>query len=221
MAKKTDQNKAWNKKTTSTRIFQNREIKKSFRIYCEGQSTEPEYFKAFPITTEYKVETIGLGRSKTALVKKVVQLEAKIIEKDPDCEIWVVFDKDERGNPKDNEDFDKSIQLADNNGFKVAYSNDSFELWFVLHFKYTDVDVLRSVYYDYLSDMLVCSYEKEGKNKDFSKKLYSKLLEKQPKAIENAEKLHQNHINTNKYSDKKPYTSVYKLVKELNKCIKK
>lgn len=221
MEKKTDQNKAWNKKTTSSRIFLDKTIKKSFRIYCEGQSTEPQYFKAFPITTEYEVETVGLGRSKTALVKEVLKREGKIPEKDPDCEIWLVFDKDERGNPKDNQDFNKSIQLSEKQGFKVAYSNDSFELWFVLHFKYTDADVLRGEHYDFLSNMLNCNYEKVGKNKGFSKNLYTKLLEKQHIAIKNAEKLHKYHSNTQKHSDKKPYTNVHELVQELNKCIKK
>ncbi len=221
MAKHTDQNKSWNRKTTITKILQNKDVKKSFRIYCEGQNTEPEYFKSFPITTEYKVETIGLGRSRSALVKKVIQLEAKITEKDPDCEIWLVFDKDERGIPKDILDFNKAIQLAYNHSFKVAYSNDAFELWFVLHFKYTDTDALRYDYYEYLSDTLGCNYEKNGKNKDFTKKLYAQLLNKQATAIQNAKKLHQNHLNTKKYSDKKPYTSIYELVEELNKCIKK
>ncbi len=162
-----------------------------------------------------------MGRSKTALVKEVLKREDKIPEKDLDCEIWLVFDKDERGNPKDNQDFNKSIQLSEKQGFKVAYSNDAFELWFVLHFKYTDADVLRSEHHDYLSNMLDCNYEKQGKNKDFSKNLYSKLLEKQPVAIKNAEKLDIFHSNTEKHSDKKPYTSVHKLVIELNKCTKK
>ncbi len=36
MAKKSDENKAWNKKTTFTRIFLNKTIKKTFKIYCEG-----------------------------------------------------------------------------------------------------------------------------------------------------------------------------------------
>ena len=36
--------------------------------------TEPEYFKSFPVNTETKVEAIGIGRSKTALVEKALEL---------------------------------------------------------------------------------------------------------------------------------------------------
>ena len=42
---------------------------------------------------------------------------------------WVVFDKD------DYQDFDEAIEFAKKNGFEVAYSNQAFELWFLLHFK--------------------------------------------------------------------------------------
>ena len=41
----------------------------------------------------------------------------------------MVFDKD------DYPDFDEAIELAKKNGFEVAYSNQAFELWFLLHFK--------------------------------------------------------------------------------------
>ena len=36
---------------------------------------------------------------------------------------------------KENIEFDESINLAENKGIKVAWSNDAFELWVLLHFE--------------------------------------------------------------------------------------
>lgn len=46
-------------------------------------------------------------------------------------QVWCVFDKD---NFKAN-DFNSAINLAESNGFKVAYSNQAFEYWLLLHFE--------------------------------------------------------------------------------------
>ena len=47
-------------------------------------------------------------------------------------QVWVVFDKD------DFDDFDEAVALAEKYGFKVAWSNQSFEYWLYLHFNYSD-----------------------------------------------------------------------------------
>ena len=48
-------------------------------------------------------------------------------------------------------DFDNAISKAVLLGYKVGYSNDSFELWFYLHFNFTDAQNLRTFYYSELS----------------------------------------------------------------------
>lgn len=55
-----------------------------------------------------------------------------------------VFDKD------DNEDFNEAIQLAEKAGFQCAWSNESFELWFCLHFIGLRMSVSRCQYIDIL-----------------------------------------------------------------------
>ena len=57
---------------------------------------------------------------------KTLQLKRKKLKKFD--EIWVVFDKD------DNKDFEDAIRLALSLKYKVAYTNQAFEYWFVLHF---------------------------------------------------------------------------------------
>lgn len=44
----------------------------------------------------------------------------------------MVFDKD------DFDDFDLAIEMGEAKGYKVAWSNQSFEYWLYLHFRYSD-----------------------------------------------------------------------------------
>lgn len=52
--------------------------------------------------------------------------------------VWIVFDKD------DFKDFDTAIDEAHKRGYKVAWSNQSFEYWLYLHFHYSDSALHRS-----------------------------------------------------------------------------
>jgi len=220
-----DQDKAWNKrKMINKRELGNLEIRNLFHIYCEGKNTEPEYFKSFPVNTETIITAIGLGRSKTALVEKTIELLSKdglMIRQanfDADRQLWVVFDYDIR-EVNEADDFNQAIELATRKGIRVAYSNDSFELWFVLHYQYQTAAVTRKEYYEILSSKLNCNYEVEGKAKKFTQKLYSRFLPDQPQAIQHAKRLHEGKINDS-YCDQNPCTTVYQLVEELNKCIR-
>ena len=224
--KPTDRNKPWAiKKMTDRRVLKEFNVRNLFRIYCEGENTEPEYFKSFPINTETKIEAIGLGRSKTALVEKAIELcsnddllpgQAGF---DEDRQLWVVFDYDVLGIDGEAQDFNNAIELANQRGIEVAYSNDSFELWFVLHYHYFDAAVTRNEFYQILSEQLKCNYENEGKTKEFSQSLYQILISRQPAALQNAKRLFE-HQEDLAYSDQNPRTAVFKLVNELNKCLK-
>lgn len=216
-----DKETAWFKKRHSSRPERNISIKRTFLIYCEGENTEPEYFKSFSVTTETEVKAIGLGRSRTALVEKVIDL-IFAIEKDADQEIWVVFDRDIKYENKEQEDkdFNEAISFANKNGIKCAYSNDCFELWFILHDEYIESAIHRTQIYDKLSGKLGFNYEKDGKGKDFAKSLYPMFLDRLPFALRNAERLHLSHSDK-EYHLQNPCTTVYKLVEALNKNLRK
>lgn len=225
--KKSDRSKPWAKKIDYKRNQSfTRKIKSVFLIYCEGKNTEPTYFKSFPVNSETSVEAIGFGRSRTALIQHIIDLaSAKELlfgqdNYDPDRQIWCVFDKDKKGTDGEDEDFNNAVNLALNKKLLVAYSNDSFELWFVLHDKYIDTKQNRKHYYKYLSERFNINYEKDGKSMSFVSNLYNVLLPKQKDAIRNAEKLHITHKDANDYSNYCPCTTVYKLVRQLNKCLK-
>lgn len=224
--KPTDRNKSWAiRQMPQKRELKSLAIRNLFRIYCEGENTEPEYFKSFPVNTETKVEAIGLGRSKTALVEKAIELLSKdqLLKRqknyDADRQLWVVFDYDIRHEVNEAADYNRAIELAHQNGLKVAYSNDSFELWFILHSRYHNSAVTRREYYEILSSELNCNYEEEGKSKEFSKSLYHLFLTTQKEAIQNARRLYDAQKQLN-FNEQNPCTTVFLLVEELNKCIK-
>lgn len=191
-----------------------REIRPAFHILCEGQNTEPEYFKQFPINNIAHCQ--GYARSNTALVKEALKHKRKEgIKKDSPDQVWVVFDYDV--NPKigyQKQDFNAAIELAAKNNIHCAFSNDSFELWFVLHFQDCRAQQLR----DWYCDKMIDHIGEYGKDKKIARSIYGKIIESQPKAIKRAIKLleeqrHQNPANMN------PCTTVHLLVEELNKFI--
>ena len=222
--KHTNRKHAWAKRTISSKPYalESREIAKVFLIICEGVNTEPSYFKSFPLGNAL-VESYGLGSSKTTLVKKILQIK-KEDEAVREKEIWVVFDFDIQLDnlEKQKLDYNKAINLAAQNDINVAYSNDSFELWFILHYLPLDIKWTRKEYYKKLSDLWNCNYEKAAKKIDFCRKIYTKLEEdkaaSQDAAIIRADRLFEEFQDVT-FADKNPCTTVHQLVKELNKYL--
>lgn len=213
----TDRNKAWNRRTgKEQRRLEFRKSKDTFLIVCEGQ-TEELYFASFPIVSA-KVELYNLeGQSKLQLVKAT---EMIVDQADYNFnQIWCVFDMDFKCGQKEFADFDNAIEQAESKGYRVAYSNDCFELWFYLHFQFTDQSNHRSFYYEQLSNLWDLNYEKNGKSRQYCLTYYKKLLEdersNQSDAIRNAKRLEANKGNLPP-SVRNPSTTVYLLVEELN-----
>ena len=102
----------------------------------------------------------------------------------------------------------------------MAYSNDSFELWFVLHDRFLDSALHRTQFYDILTKKLGYNYERYGKEKNYTKKLYAFFEKTQSQALIYAAKLHEKQADL-KPSRQNPCTLVYELVNELNKCLRK
>lgn len=199
------------------RPIRQRNIRKTFHIICEGKNTEPDYFDAFPLNNVI-VRPTGLGQQHKKLVESTINyIENEKIEIDETEEVWVVFDFDikEDQRAKVRQDFNEAIRLAVANKIKCAVSNDCFELWYYLHFQYTDAENRREFYYESLGKKLNLSYQKDKK---VSTKMYEYLLDKQPIAIKNAENLEKVHKDKLPH-EKNPYTSVYVLVEALNEYL--
>lgn len=216
--KKTDQEKSWDRKDKPKKSAYNigaKKVGKSILILCEGVVTEPLYFKAIagPNT---QAEALGFGSSKSALVQRAVQY-CQQKNKDPKTtEIWVVFDFDVKYDQIENlkEDFNQAIQQAKALGFKVAYSNDCFELWLVLHAKLLESQQIRDHYYEFLSGHLEINYLETGKKRETWIN-YLPTLKSHPKMDKQAAMRNSHHLFQNQShltpGDQNPVTTIFQL----------
>ena len=140
-----------------------RDIKQSFLIICEGENTEPDYFNAFRLTSA-SVKAVGKGMNTIKLVQEAIIIRNEERRKGHAFDqYWVVFDKDDFSN----HDFNEAIRMAESNGFNVAYSNQAFEYWFLLHFNMYRGYIHRNDYEQMLSQQMKVKYSKKD---NFTKK---------------------------------------------------
>ncbi len=116
-----------------------REPKPVILVVCEGERTEPEYFKEFA-TAYRKLVDVGIAREH-GVPRTLVNIAKKYKEEAEDAarrkrdenladdSIWCVFDVDDHPHVPD------ALQMARDNDIKLAISNPCFELWLLLHFR--------------------------------------------------------------------------------------
>lgn len=188
-----------------------REIKQSFLIVCEGEKTEPDYFKAFRMTAA-TVKAVGQAMNTMTLVSKAISIrDADQKRKKIYDQCWVVFDKDDF--PA--RDFNQAIQFAEKNGFGVAYSNQAFEYWFLLHYNLYTGAIHRSMYKDMITKLTGMPYSKSD---GYGAVMYNLLLSRQQQAINNAETVLA-EISHGNPAEEESSTTVQSLVVELNKYL--
>ncbi|MBX4262538.1 RloB family protein (plasmid) [Clostridium estertheticum] len=195
----------------------------NFLIVTEGTETEVNYFNNIKKIIESLfrnniiVDKISLKVEGTARSTKVLVNEAlKKRSLGTYSEVWVVFDKD------DNDDFDEAIIIAKKEGLNVAWSNECFELWLLLHFQDLKSAINRTDYSSKLSSHF--------KNKNINKGTYDKnfpgifdvtypFVEI---AIQRSSLLLLDYNNNNKFCPSKmnPCTTVQELVEILIKYTK-
>lgn len=115
-----------NKPASLERQEPSRLEKQKILIYCEGENTEPSYFRKFRLSSA-TIESFGQGRNTRSLVERAIELKAN----GDYNQVWCVFDADDHG--VDN--FNAAIRLAEKNDIGVAYSIQAFEYWLILHFE--------------------------------------------------------------------------------------
>jgi len=186
-----------------------RKPKDTFLIVCEGAKTEPNYFRSFHLSSSYVNDVFGIGDNTEELVRRTIAFRNKAarysIKYD---QVRCVFDK----NSFPDQNFNNAIALASREDVKVAYSNEAFELWYLLHFNYVCTAMTRSEYINKLSSELGEPYEKN------SELMYQKLLNKQETARKNARQLLSTYSPPNPCKNN-PSTTVHLLVEELNRFL--
>ncbi len=198
------------------RPYKNREPFKTILIVCEGEKTEPQYFESFRQKlrrNSVQVTIKGTGRNTISLVTYAEKL---VDQNGPFDHVWCVFDHDGFSSEQINQAFQKVRNLnkifGNKKVYRIAFSNEAFELWYLLHFDYTITGYGRKQLCRKLDEKLGYKYVKNDPG------IYDKLLDKQENGIRYAKKLIANYKNE-PYPN--PSTTVYRLVEELNKEIEK
>ena len=192
-----------------------RELVTYFLILCEGEKTEPNYFKSFPKKVGkiiYDIEFEGGGISTIKVVEKAIELRDKSKQKYDS--VWAVFDRDSfKANS-----FNCAILKARANDIKCAWSNEAFELWYLLHF-HNGVSAMNRTEYEKAIEEAVNGKlgKKTFKYKKNSTAMYALLnkIGSQELAIKWARELAATLLGE-QFANYNPQTMVFKLVEELN-----
>jgi hypothetical protein len=198
--------KIFQKRKALTRLENTRKLRR-FLIVCEGEKTEPNYFRKFPVNPDVydRIDIHGTGYNTVSLVNEAIRLKAEAQKrKEPYIEVWCVFDKDDF--PV--EQFVNAIILAGKNQIKCAYSIEAFELWYMLHFNFYDSALSRDQYKGKLTDILGKPYQKNDE------KMYQLLQKRQAMAIQNAHRLYIRQYKR-PLAEQNPVTTVFWLVERL------
>lgn len=183
--------------------------RKRYLICTEGK-TEVIYFGHYRSSTGPIVVPLDKSDHKVSLVKKTIEEKnIRIQNGEFDEEIdeaWVVLDRDANPlNKLDKAHFNQALELAKTSNVCVAYSNDAFELWFLLHYQ----DLWTATHRELLCKML--STHRNGK---YAKpdNLYKEIKAYRLFAIKRAEKLLKS-VKTPEEGN--PSTTVHILVEKL------
>lgn len=183
-----------------------RSMRQRFLIVCEGEKTEPAYFKSFRAPTVVVRAESG-SSDPLRLVMEADNLRRRARNDDDHYDqVWCVFDRDEVAVDRFNRALDEAKQL----NIRVAYSNQAFELWFLLHYQSGAGGLSRKAYQQRLGQLLKRPYKKN----DY--RLYEALEANQEEAITRAVHLLAGYDPCCP-ADDDPSTTVHLLVQELRR----
>lgn len=116
-----------------------------------------------------------------SLMEDAIRRKATAIrKKEPYESIWVVFDKDSFSSQQ----FNRAFDLArSHNEITACWSNECFELWYLLHFCYQNTGITREQIFVRVGELLGKSYDKADPS------VYATLLPHLGAALQNAERL--------------------------------
>ncbi len=187
-------------------------------IVTEGKKTEPLNFEAFKdkINKAYKgeyvtLEVYGLGENTVSLFNRAKELAQR--SADGFTQVWVVYDKDSF--PAS--DFNAVPGMCysastEDTKYHAAWSNEAFELWYLLHYDYADTALSRDAYEPKLTARL--SEDGHGRYQKNRDDMYDILEDRITHAISNAERLEKANEGLSPVKSN-PGTTVHHLVGEL------
>ena len=182
-------------------------------LICEGSETEIKYFKKFR-SRECNIDIVPIPSQYKSADKLVQKARATIgyspYYPDEGDMIWCVFDRDDNTNAM----LSKAKQMAIKEGYQIAFSNPSFEVWFLLHFNNQTTPVENC-------ETAIKLLKKKGRLEQYekNKEVYEQLKPLQEAAIDRAKKrvaaLQAEHTEILS-RESNPVTTVAELVEYLN-----
>ncbi len=232
----------WELKVDDTREVDNLQ---TFLIFCEDETSEYEYFKFFE-TEKIKINIFQNQKNSIDNVIKAITYckTNSIIDDDNNVnegfEIWCVYDRDIFVNDPNFEEtkmkFNIASSTAELHKINLAWSNDSFELWILLHLtEILEIEKFlhRDDYYNFLEDYFqkkenkserlerilshaTFSYKRDmKKRKNFIEVVRKEIVPNTFTAIDRSKNLLKIHEEKNDLSEWCPCTLVHNLVERL------
>ena len=197
------------------KIKKTKELKKHILIALEDTKSSKFYIQTL-LKDKSIVPHIVFAKHIGTDPKSVLSAIGKFEKENPKIKYdkaWLVIDKDSFS--KDN--FKGTIETARQKDICVAYSNECYELWLLLHFKnvttYKTRDEIRKELNIEFQNNFGFKYDKSEKH------VYGMLIDRQEDAIKRAQKLIENLLKLNEkldpYNDN-PSTKMHLLVECLN-----
>ena len=195
----------WNKGQKTRRVRRTRRV----LILCEDEKSSRDYFAAFPYKRDQiEIVCVGTGMNTDSLMKDAISRKQKALKTgEPYERIWVVFDKDDF--PASN--FRRTFDLARAHPeITACWSNECFELWYLLHFAYRDTGLSRQAIFKEVSKQIGRKYDKSDGA------LFETLKPLQETALKHARLLAmENQDNADQHRN--PSTGIQDLVEFLRK----
>ena len=223
------------KKKDLERKIENKKTKAKIIIACEDSVSAPAYFKKMidKLIQERNISPYSIvivphdGKTHpTGVLDNLKNYKKDGLNYKDFDKRWIVIDRDAnyKGGGHTAEDFNNAFKKAKKIKVEVAYANDSFELWYLLHFEYRNSAIMRDeiirevISYLKNIDKNIFRFLSEDnfKQETYNKQIFKVLENLQPIATKNAKRLLESYNCHNPEKDN-PSTNIYKLVEMLLK----
>jgi len=189
-------------------IKKTKSISKKVLIACEDTKSSRFYFTRMIKDYGLRGQVVFAKHIGTNPMKVLEAIKIHLLKDSNFDEKWIVIDKDSYSKSE----FNGTIASAKALDINVAYSNESYELWILLHFKDQKAYINRLQLNKELKDLV--DYEKSN---EF---IYEIIKSKQNEAIKRSKNLIKFFIDINGSSnpfDDNPSNTIYQLVESLEK----
>ena len=223
------------------RLVNDKSLKNDIIIACEDSISSPTYFQMIideliaerKITQDSVVIVPHDGSTHPTGVLSNLKSYTNIFGKTYKdfTHKWIVIDRDYEGvngGGHTAEDFNNALSNAkskkSNLNIEVAYANDAFELWYLLHFEYRTTAISRDELLKLVINRLkqldpykFSKLNKENiKQSNYTKYIFEALLPLQKVAIANARKLLSSYGSDHNPERDNPSTTIHCLIEVLN-----